>query len=40
LFWMWYKQPLASRVTMWLYWVSLGYVLGEARGCRDLEDAA
>lgn len=27
--WLWYKRPLDSRVAMWLYWIALGYVLGE-----------
>jgi hypothetical protein len=26
----WYKRPLESRATMWLYWVALGYVMNEA----------
>lgn len=29
--WLWYKKPLESRVTMLLYWVALGYVMGESR---------
>lgn len=29
--WLWYKAPLGSRVAMFLYWGSLGYLFWEAR---------
>jgi hypothetical protein len=28
--WLWYKRPLETNVTMWLYCISLGYVFGGA----------
>jgi hypothetical protein len=29
--WLWYSSAWSTRVTMWLYWVALGYALGESR---------
>ncbi len=35
--WLWYKRPMSARAAMWLYWIALGYVLGESG--RDHSDA-
>jgi hypothetical protein len=38
-FWLWYKNPLGSRVPMMLYWFSLGYVFGESSYDRQNAEA-